>query len=117
MSVLDDHCTLSIFRLTLVTEFNLSGAEGYADLVRIANTDFIEVQGVTYCGKSKNAELSMKHVPWHEQVIEFCVNLANLLPEYDIACEHEYSNCVLQINEGELGMIEGKLGIIGVNWG
>ena len=92
---LDDHCTLCIFRLTLVTGFNLSDAEGYADLVRIANPDFIEVKGVTYCGTSNNAELSMKNVPWHEQVIEFCANLANLLPEYDIACEHEHSNCVL----------------------
>ena len=72
---LDDYFTLSIFRLTLVTGFNLSDAEGYADLVRIANPDFIEVKGVTYCGTSNNAELSMKNVPWHEQVIEFCANL------------------------------------------
>jgi len=88
-------CGRTVYRLTLVTGFNLSDAEGYADLVRIANPDFIEVKGVTYCGTSNNAELSMKNVPWHEQVIEFCSNLANLLPEYDIACEHEHSNCVL----------------------
>lgn len=37
----------------------------------------------------------MKNVPWHEQVIEFCSNLADNLENYSIACEHEHSNCVL----------------------
>ena len=37
--------------------FNLSDVEPYADLVRIADPDFIEVKGVTYCGTSNNAEL------------------------------------------------------------
>ena len=38
---------------------------------------------------------SMKNVPWHEQVIEFCASLADQLEHYSIACEHEHSNCVL----------------------
>lgn len=90
-----DVCGRTVYRLTLVAGFNLSDVEPYADLVRIADPDFIEVKGVTYCGTSNNAELSMKNVPWHDQVVEFCIELAALLPEYDVACEHEHSNCVL----------------------
>lgn len=88
-------CARTVYRLTLVAGFNLSDVEGYADLVAIAEPDFIEVKGVTYCGTSNNAELSMKNVPWHDQVLEFCESLSELLPEYSIACEHEHSNCVL----------------------
>lgn len=29
------------------------------------------------------------------QVLMFVQQLANLLPDYEIACEHEHSNCVL----------------------
>ena len=52
-------CGRTVYRLTLVSGFNLSDAEGYADLVRIGNPDFIEVKGVTYCGTSNNAELRL----------------------------------------------------------
>jgi len=85
----------TVYRLTLVDGFNLSDAQGYARLVAMGNPDFIEIKGVTYCGTSNNAELSMKNVPWHEQVIEFCSQLTDQLEHYSIACEHEHSNCVL----------------------
>ena len=77
------------------------------------NPDFIEVKGVTYCGESKASDITMANIPWHEEVSNFCVpvlilytmllsqvvgfvqKLADLLEDYDIACEHEHSNCVL----------------------
>ena len=37
----------------------------------------------------------MKNVPWHEEVISFSEQLADLLPDYSIASEHEHSNCIL----------------------
>ena len=37
----------------------------------------------------------MKNVPWHEEVVSFVQQLADLLPEYEIASEHEHSNCIL----------------------
>ncbi|KAF5908208.1 calcium-binding protein 8 isoform X1, partial [Clarias magur] len=51
--------------------------------------------GVTYCGESSASNLTMANVPWHEEVVHFVQQLANLLPDYDIACEHEHSNCIL----------------------
>lgn len=52
-------------------------------------------QGVTYCGESTASSLTMANVPWHEEVVYFVQQLANLLPDYEIACEHEHSNCLL----------------------
>ena len=60
---------------------------------------FICYQGVTYCGDSKGASLTMQNVPWHREVVSFVQQLADLLPEYDIASEHEHSNCVLVANK------------------
>jgi tRNA wybutosine-synthesizing protein 1 len=37
----------------------------------------------------------MENVPWHEEVVSFVKKLGDLLPDYEIASEHEHSNCVL----------------------
>ena len=55
----------------------------------------IEVKGVTYCGTSKASKLTMENVPWHEEVVYFVKKLCEKLPDYDISCEHEHSNCLL----------------------
>ncbi len=52
---------------------------------------------MTYCGTSKASTLTMENVPWHEEVVAFSTNLAStyLQGRYEIACEHEHSNCIL----------------------
>ncbi len=52
-------------------------------------------QGVTYCGDSKASDLTMKNVPWHDEVLQFVEQLTAELHDYEIASEHEHSNCVL----------------------
>lgn len=52
-------------------------------------------QGVTYCGESKASNLTMENIPWHEEVVGFVQQLAEQLPNYEIASEHEHSNCLL----------------------
>lgn len=52
-------------------------------------------QGVTYCGESSASSLTMANVPWHQEVVAFVQQLADMLPRYEIACEHEHSNCLL----------------------
>lgn len=37
----------------------------------------------------------MDNVPWHEEVLGFVQQIADRLPNYEISCEHEHSNCVL----------------------
>ncbi|RMX47239.1 hypothetical protein pdam_00012924 [Pocillopora damicornis] len=85
----------TVYRLTLVKSWNNEEIKNYADLVSIGKPDFIEVKGVTYCGESKASTLTMQNVPWHEEVIGFVQKLTDLLPDYEIACEHEHSNCLL----------------------
>merc|ERR1712179_258732 len=85
----------TVYRLTLVKGFNVEELDNYAKLVAIGNPDFIELKGVTYCGTSKASTLTMDNVPWHEEVIYFVEELAKRLPDYEISCEHEHSNCVL----------------------
>ncbi|XP_026138390.1 S-adenosyl-L-methionine-dependent tRNA 4-demethylwyosine synthase TYW1 isoform X1 [Carassius auratus] len=85
----------TVYRLTLVKAWNVDELKAYADLIALGQPDFIEVKGVTYCGESSASSLTMANVPWHEEVIYFVQQLANLLPDYEIACEHEHSNCLL----------------------
>ena len=78
----------------------------YAKLVSLGKPDLIEVKGVTYCGTSKASKLTMENVPWHEEVIYFVKKLVERLPDYDISCEHEHSNCLLithkKVSKGSL---------------
>ena len=94
------NCTIHDFGLHissfyLVKGWNAEEIDNYAKLVLMGKPDFIEVKGVTYCGTSKASKLTMENVPWHEEVIFFVQKLADQLPDYEIACEHEHSNCIL----------------------
>lgn len=86
----------TVYRMTLVKGYNMNELDGYRELINIGQPDFIEVKGVTYCGKSDGSDLTMKNVPWHEEVRGFSQALCDILDgEYGLAAEHEHSNCVL----------------------
>lgn len=85
----------TVFRLTLVSGWNTAEMDAYKGLVDLGRPDFIEVKGVTYCGESKASTLSMKNVPWHDEVVSFVQRLCEMLPDYEICSEHEHSNSVL----------------------
>ncbi|NWY44196.1 TYW1 synthase, partial [Sylvia atricapilla] len=85
----------TVYRLTLVKAWNVDEVKAYADLISLGKPDFVEVKGVTYCGESSASSLTMANVPWHGEVVSFVQELARLLPDYGIACEHEHSNCLL----------------------
>ncbi|PAA68710.1 hypothetical protein BOX15_Mlig019280g1, partial [Macrostomum lignano] len=90
----------TVYRLTLVKAWNTEKVQQYAKLVDLGCPDFIEVKGVTFCGDSKASQLTMGNVPWHKEVVQFSQALADSLAnQYDIACEHEHSNCVLLANK------------------
>ena len=40
----------------------------------------------------------MQNVPWHEEVVYFVKQLTDRLEGYEIASEHEHSNCILIAN-------------------
>merc|ERR1719282_2234267 len=86
----------TVYRLTLVKGWNAEEMDNYAKLVELGQPDFIEIKGVTFCGSSKASTLTMENVPWHTEVVRFVNDLVSRLADkYDIASEHEHSNCVL----------------------
>jgi len=97
----------TVFRLTLVKQFNMAEVESYAALAARGRPDFIEVKGVTYCGVSEASPLTIKNTPFHQEVVSFCRALESVLnrlippgeAEYALACEHEHSLCVLLANK------------------
>lgn len=54
--------------------------KAYADLVDIGRPDFIEIKGVTFCGSSGASSLTMDNVPFHKDVKEFGVAIAQNVP-------------------------------------
>ncbi|KRY78618.1 tRNA wybutosine-synthesizing protein 1 -like protein, partial [Trichinella pseudospiralis] len=86
---------LTVYRLTLVNQYNMNEVSQYASLIKRGQPDFVEVKGVTYCGDSKNSKITMANVPWHADVVDFVQQLVFQLDDYEIAAEHEHSNCVL----------------------
>ncbi|GFT12226.1 s-adenosyl-L-methionine-dependent tRNA 4-demethylwyosine synthase TYW1 [Nephila pilipes] len=99
LQALDSKGQRTVYRLTLVKSWNTDELEGYAKLVQIGNPDFIEIKGVTYCGTSSASNLTMENIPWHEEVFAFSSKLAEYLPNYELASEHEHSNCILIANK------------------
>lgn len=86
----------TVYRLTLVKSYNMDELDNYAELITIGQPDFIEVKAVTYCGKSDGSDLTMKNVPWHDEVRDFCAALcARVSGSYGLAAEHAHSTCVL----------------------
>ena len=62
----------TVYRLTLVAGWNASDAAEYAKLIDLGKPDLIEIKGMTYCGATSGASnLTMKNVPYHEDVKKF----------------------------------------------
>ncbi|KAL6215884.1 hypothetical protein ACLB2K_015310 [Fragaria x ananassa] len=86
----------TVYRLTLVKGWNTEEIEAYYNIFSIGNPDFVEIKGVTYCGSSATSKLTMENVPWHADVKAFSEALAlRSNGEYEVACEHVHSCCVL----------------------
>ncbi|RWS24741.1 S-adenosyl-L-methionine-dependent tRNA 4-demethylwyosine synthase-like protein [Leptotrombidium deliense] len=100
LKALSDKRQRTVYRLTLVKSWNNEEIEGYSKLISIGKPDFVEVKGVTYCGTGKSSNLTMQNVPWHHEVLSFVKKLTeHIQNEYEIASEHEHSNCVLIANK------------------
>ncbi|CAL5205912.1 unnamed protein product [Lathyrus oleraceus] len=86
----------TVYRLTLVKGWNAEEVDAYYNLFSLGEPDFIEIKGVTYCGSTATSKLTMENVPWHADVRAFSEALAlKSQGEYEVACEHVHSCCVL----------------------
>ncbi|KAG0319989.1 S-adenosyl-L-methionine-dependent tRNA 4-demethylwyosine synthase [Dissophora globulifera] len=86
----------TVYRLTLVKDFNTDEIANYVELIRRGQPDFIEVKGVTYCGYGGASGLTMANVPYHAEVVRFVELIQEQLgPGYEIAAEHAHSCSIL----------------------
>eukprot|EP00578_Thalassiosira_sp_NH16_P024242 CAMPEP_0181102576 /NCGR_PEP_ID=MMETSP1071-20121207/14394_1 /TAXON_ID=35127 /ORGANISM="Thalassiosira sp., Strain NH16" /LENGTH=598 /DNA_ID=CAMNT_0023185569 /DNA_START=160 /DNA_END=1953 /DNA_ORIENTATION=+ len=97
----------TVARLTVVKGWNSDEIGGYARLLALGQCSLVEVKGVTFCGKSDASNLNMTNTPWHHEVVEFSRILLeelnalraeggdDVVPEYDLSCEHKHSCSVL----------------------
>lgn len=86
----------TVYRMTLVKAFNMGDIAEYAKLVGLGKPTFIEIKGVTFCGGANGDSMTMKNVPFHQEVRNFCQELVKYLDgQYEISCEHAHSCCIL----------------------
>jgi len=96
LKAIGDKRQRTVYRLTLVKDYNTEELQNYVDLVSLGHPSLIEVKGVTFCGTSGASSLTMSNVPYHEEVVQFCEKMSEMLGrEYEIACEHAHSCCIL----------------------
>merc|ERR1712154_137581 len=96
MGYLKEKKQRTVYRLTLVKAWNVSEVADYSRLIARGQPTFVEIKGVTFCGKSDASNLTMNNVPFHFEVVRFGQKLCEYLSsDYEIACEHAHSCCIL----------------------
>jgi len=81
--------TRRVFRLTLVKGLNMTDPEGYAELIKKGNPDYVEVKGFVFVGgsrgKSRGLEYSM--MPDKDDIMDFAEKISKasgyLLTDYN----------------------------------
>jgi tRNA wybutosine-synthesizing protein 1 len=81
-------------RLTIVKGLNDANIEEYAKLIMKGNPDFIEIKSYMHVGPSRE-RLTIDHMPWHEEIVEFSKELMKYLSDYEIVTEHVPSRVVM----------------------
>lgn len=87
--------TRTVFRLTLVKQWNMEDVKSYVTLIERGCPLLIEIKGFTYCGSVNTSDLTMENVPFHEEVKKFSESICSNLNDYELACQHEHSCLVL----------------------
>lgn len=96
LTILREFGQRTVYRLTLVSGWNMNEVDKYAELLNLGEPDFIEIKGVTYCGSSGASSLTMKNVPYHDEVCAFGEAICGASGgRYALACEHAHSCCIL----------------------
>jgi len=85
--------TRKVLRLTMIARWNMTSHEEYADLVKKAEPDYVEVKAYEWVGQSQKRLLKAA-MPYMKDVEEFADRLANLTG-YTIKGRYKPSGAVL----------------------
>jgi tRNA wybutosine-synthesizing protein 1 len=87
----------TIFRITAVKNLNMKNPEGYSELIKMSEPDFVEIKGYAWLGESRK-RLKKENVPTMEEVKDFTKDLEGLTG-YRITNEDNASRVVLLSNK------------------
>ena len=87
----------SVIRMTMVKGLNMTQAEKYAEIIKKAKPDFIEVKGYMHVGHSQK-RLKQENMPTHAEIQEFARQIAELTG-YHYTDEREESRVVLLVKK------------------
>jgi len=93
LEILPSLDTKRVLRLTMIKEWNMMNPEGYADLIKKAEPDFVEVKAYEWVGQSQK-RLPKKAMPFMEDVEEFANKLSQLTG-YEIQGRYKPSGAIL----------------------
>lgn len=99
LSLMQHKDTRTVIRTTLVKGQNMFKPEGYAELIKKASPDFVEIKAYMHLGFSR-LRLDRSSMPTHAEVLEFSHALAKYLG-YEIVDESEISRVVLLSKDGK----------------
>ena len=94
LKIMKDLKTRRVLRMTLVKEKNMCCEKEYAELIKKADPDFIEVKGFMSVGYSRN-RLSYETMPSHKEVTDFAKKVCKELNGYKVLDEKIESRVVL----------------------
>ncbi len=94
--------TRTVLRMTLVKGLNMKNPEGYAELIKIAMPNYVEVKGFSFVGGAREEQrgLSLDSMPSHAEIKEFAAVLEKL-SGYRYTAEHAVSRIVLLSRDEE----------------
>lgn len=98
LAILKDSKTRTAVRITLTRGLNMINPEGFANLIAIAEPDFVELKAYMHLGFSRK-RLSLENMPSHEEVRDFSGKVAEALG-YCMADESKNSRVVLLTKNG-----------------
>jgi len=81
-------------RLTCIKDLNMCEEENYAELIKKADPDFIEIKGYMYVGASRE-RLKLSNMPSFDEVKEWGLKVNEYLKDYDFASQHKPSRVIL----------------------
>jgi len=81
-------------RITLIKGMNDKNPEGYAELIKKAEPEFVEVKAYMLIGASKQ-RLKKENMPAHKEILNFTEKIQEFLPEYEIISDHKPSRVAL----------------------
>lgn len=100
LEVLKTKETRTVIRITLIKGVNMFDSEGYAELIKLAEPDYIEVKAYMHLGFSRK-RLPREAMPSHDEVMDFSIKLAEHL-DYKVAEDVEVSRVVLLSKDGSV---------------